>query len=78
MRNRTVTAASAVVLAALCAAPALAASGSPSQTLPAHAHAHTSLHAIGLTGAQRLAEFDVDKPSQTWSLGKVSGLSGDT
>ncbi|GAA2779022.1 DUF4394 domain-containing protein [Streptomyces showdoensis] len=78
MRNRTVTAASAVVLAALCAAPALAASGSPSQTLPAHAHAHKSLHAIGLTGDQRLVEFDVDKPSKTWSLGKVSGLSGDT
>ncbi|MFJ3921606.1 DUF4394 domain-containing protein [Streptomyces sp. NPDC090022] len=76
MRNRTVTAASAVVLAALCAAPALAASDTASKTLPAHDH--KALHAIGLTSDQRLVEFDVHKPSKTWSLGKVSGLSGDT
>ncbi|MEU7011458.1 DUF4394 domain-containing protein [Streptomyces sp. NPDC046332] len=76
MRNRTVTVVSAVVLAALCAAPALAASDAASKALPAHDH--KSLHAIGLTGDQRLVEFDVHKPSKTWSLGKVSGLSGDT
>ncbi|MEU7115109.1 DUF4394 domain-containing protein [Streptomyces sp. NPDC046182] len=76
MRNRTVTAVSAVVLAALCAAPALAASDAASKTLPVHDH--KSLHAIGLTGDQRLVEFDVHKPSKTGSLGKVSGLSGDT
>ncbi|MEU9852688.1 DUF4394 domain-containing protein [Streptomyces sp. NPDC047974] len=76
MRNRTVTAASAVVLAALCAAPALAVSDTASKTPPAHDH--KALHAIGLTGDQRLVEFDVHRPSKTWSLGKVSGLSGDT
>ncbi|MGW0117982.1 DUF4394 domain-containing protein [Streptomyces sp. NPDC003327] len=76
MRNRTVTAASAVVLAALCAAPALAVSHTASKTPPAHGH--QALHAIGLTGDQRLVEFDVNKPSKAWSLGKVSGLSGDT
>ncbi|MGW0121850.1 DUF4394 domain-containing protein [Streptomyces sp. NPDC003327] len=76
MRNRTVTAASAVVLAALCAAPALAVSDTASKTPPARDH--KALHAIGLTGDQRLVEFDVHKPSKTWSLGKVSGLSGDT
>ncbi|MGW2202085.1 DUF4394 domain-containing protein [Streptomyces sp. NPDC001774] len=68
--------ASAVVLAALCAAPALAASGVVPQELPATDH--RALHAIGLTGDQRLVEFDIRKPSRTWSLGKVSGLSGDT
>ncbi|MCB5167323.1 DUF4394 domain-containing protein [Streptomyces bambusae] len=76
MRNRTSAAVSAAVLAALCAAPALAASGASPQTLPAHDH--KALHAIGLTGDQRLVEFGVDKPSKTWSLGKVSGLSGDS
>ncbi|MFD6126078.1 DUF4394 domain-containing protein, partial [Streptomyces hydrogenans] len=76
MRNRTLIAASAAVLAALCAAPALAASGVAPQTLPAKQH--KALHAIGLTGDQRLVEFDVHKPSRTWSLGKVSGLAGDT
>ncbi|MEU8776547.1 DUF4394 domain-containing protein [Streptomyces sp. NPDC048606] len=76
MRNRTMIAASATMLAALCAAPALAASDTPPQTLPAHDH--KALRAIGLTGDQRLVEFDVDRPSKTWSLGRVSGLSGDT
>ncbi|MFJ3586762.1 DUF4394 domain-containing protein [Streptomyces sp. NPDC090127] len=76
MRHRSMTAVSAVVLAALCAAPALAASGAPSQPLPAHAH--KGLSAVGLTGDQRLVEFDVRKPSRAWSLGRVSGLSGDT
>ncbi|MFG2833548.1 DUF4394 domain-containing protein [Streptomyces zaomyceticus] len=70
------TAASAAVLAALCAAPALATSGVAPQTRPA-VH-HKALHAIGLTGDQRLVEFDVSKPARTWSLGRVSGLSGDT
>ncbi|MFF0484779.1 DUF4394 domain-containing protein [Streptomyces sp. NPDC004435] len=76
MRNRTLTAASVAVLAALCAAPALAASSPAPQARPAHDH--KALHAIGLTGDQRLVEFDVRKPAKTWSLGKVSGLSGDT
>ncbi|MFJ3880871.1 DUF4394 domain-containing protein [Streptomyces sp. NPDC090077] len=76
MRNRTVTAVSAAVLAALCAAPALAASDTPPQTLPAHDH--KALSAIGLTSDQRLVEFDVNKPSKTWSLGRVAGLAGDT
>ncbi|MFF2778870.1 DUF4394 domain-containing protein [Streptomyces sp. NPDC058052] len=76
MRNRTITAASAAVLAALCAAPALAASSPVRQTLPVHDH--KALRAVGLTGDQRLVEFDVRKPAKTWPLGRVSGLSGDT
>ncbi|MFD4247000.1 DUF4394 domain-containing protein [Streptomyces sp. NPDC058525] len=77
MRNRSVIAISATtVLAALCAAPALAASGTPPQTLPADDH--KALSVIGLTNDQRLVAFDVTKPSKAGSLGKVSGLSGDT
>ncbi|MFD6230536.1 DUF4394 domain-containing protein [Streptomyces sp. NPDC060232] len=79
MRKHTFTVASAVVLAALCAAPALAAAaaGAPPQARPA-TEGQGGLTAIGLTGDQRLVEFDVAKPSKTWSLGRVSGLSGDT
>ncbi|MGW4700550.1 DUF4394 domain-containing protein [Streptomyces sp. NPDC004285] len=77
MRNRTITTATAVVLAALCAAPALATADESPRTMPATDH-RGGLRAIGLTGDQRLVEFDVKKPSRTWSLGKVSGLSGDT
>ncbi|MCI4079069.1 DUF4394 domain-containing protein [Streptomyces sp. MMS21 TC-5] len=78
MYKHTFTAASAVVLAALCAAPAPAvAADTPPQYLPATG-SKAGLSAIGLTGDQRLVEFAVNKPSRTWSLGKVSGLSGDT
>ncbi|MFJ9596752.1 DUF4394 domain-containing protein [Streptomyces virginiae] len=77
MRYPTVTAATAVVLAALCAAPALAAADTEPRTLPAMEH-KDRLTAVGLTGDQRLVEFAVNKPSRTRSLGKVSGLRGDT
>ncbi|MFD7917582.1 DUF4394 domain-containing protein [Streptomyces sp. NPDC059752] len=76
MQYRTVTAATAVVLAALCAAPALAAADTGPQTLRAMAH-KGGQRAIGLTGDQRLVEFDVNRPSKTWSVGKVSGLRDD-
>ncbi|MCX4784445.1 DUF4394 domain-containing protein [Streptomyces sp. NBC_01264] len=75
MRNRTTIAAAAVLLASLCAAPALAAADTPPQTMPVMGV--EGLSAIGLTGDQRLVEFDVSKPSKAWSLGKVTGLSGD-
>ncbi|MFI5859734.1 DUF4394 domain-containing protein [Streptomyces parvulus] len=70
MRKRTVATAG-VLLATLCAAPALAAPTAASVT------GHEGLAAVGLTKGQRLVQFDVDKPTRTWSLGKVSGLSGD-
>ncbi|WND39649.1 DUF4394 domain-containing protein [Streptomyces sp. BB1-1-1] len=71
MRKCTVATAG-VVLAALCTVPALAAPGTPA------ASQHRGLTAVGLTSDQRLVEFKVDEPAKTWSLGKVSGLSGDT
>ncbi|MFF8683142.1 DUF4394 domain-containing protein [Streptomyces sp. NPDC015237] len=70
MRKRTVATAGAL-LAALCAAPALAAPTSTSVT------GHRGLTAVGLTKDQRLVQFNVDQPTRTRSLGKVSGLSGD-
>ncbi|MER5967266.1 DUF4394 domain-containing protein, partial [Streptomyces sp. NPDC002057] len=36
------------------------------------------LISVGLTSDQRLVGFDVHNPAESWSLGKVSGLSGDT
>ncbi|MFF3757759.1 DUF4394 domain-containing protein [Streptomyces sp. NPDC002185] len=82
MRNRTITAATAVVLAALGAAPALATPDDSPRTQSATAQAATDhrggLSAVGLTRDQRLVQFDVNRPSRTWSLGKVAGLSGDT
>ncbi|MEU6313330.1 DUF4394 domain-containing protein [Streptomyces sp. NPDC047014] len=76
MRNRTMTAVSAALLAALCAAPAMAASDDPPQTLPASDH--KGLTVVGLTGDQRLVRFDVDEPSRIRRLGAVTGLAGDT
>ncbi|MCX5300563.1 DUF4394 domain-containing protein [Streptomyces sp. NBC_00193] len=78
MRTRSTVLALSAVLAAACAAPALAAGsgiGTPPESRPAVEH--RGLTAVGLTSEQRLVEFDVDKPSKTRSLGKVSGLVGD-
>ncbi|THA83002.1 DUF4394 domain-containing protein [Streptomyces sp. A0592] len=77
MHNRTLTVASAVVVAALCTAAAPAAADIAPQALPGQEY-RTGLSAIGLTQDQRLLEFDIAKPSQTWSLGRVTGLAGDT
>ncbi|MFD3718058.1 DUF4394 domain-containing protein [Streptomyces sp. NPDC058674] len=79
MRTRSTVLALSAVLAAVCATPALASASdidTPGQTLPAVDH--RGLTAIGLTSDQRLVEFDVDQPSKTWGIGRVSGLRGDT
>ncbi|MEU3901823.1 DUF4394 domain-containing protein [Streptomyces sp. NPDC045251] len=60
-----------VLAASLCAVPAFAAPDAPVTS------AHTEPTAVGLTKDQRLVEFHVDQPDKTWSLGKLSGLSGD-
>ncbi|MER6253437.1 DUF4394 domain-containing protein [Streptomyces sp. NPDC001584] len=79
MRTRSTVIALSAVLAAVCATPALASVSDidpPAQTLPAMDH--RGLTAIGLTSDQRLVQFDVDQPSKTQALGRVSGLQGDT
>ncbi|MFF9066172.1 DUF4394 domain-containing protein [Streptomyces sp. NPDC014891] len=45
---------------------------------PQHRAAGHGLISVGLTADQRLFGFDVRNPADTWSLGKVSGLRGDT
>ncbi|MET9323411.1 DUF4394 domain-containing protein [Streptomyces sp. NPDC003038] len=79
MRTLSTVLALSAVLAASCATPALASVSDidpPAQVLPAMDHG--GLTAIGLTSDQRLVEFDVDRPSKTSPVGRVSGLRGDT
>ncbi|MGP3685800.1 DUF4394 domain-containing protein [Streptomyces sp. IBSNAI002] len=78
MRTRSTVIALSAVLAAACAAPALAA-GFDTDTPPGPRPAmeRHGLTAVGLTADQRLVEFDVEKPAKTHSIGKVSGLMGD-
>ncbi|MFE6130518.1 DUF4394 domain-containing protein [Streptomyces sp. NPDC056437] len=61
-------------------APALAsADTSPHQAGQSTVAARSGhLSAIGLTTDQRLVEFPVHAPSKAWSLGRVTGLGGDT
>ncbi|MFJ1958163.1 DUF4394 domain-containing protein [Streptomyces microflavus] len=78
MRTRkTAVAAVSVAVAAALSVPALASADGR--------HGHEMNHrgtkalaAIGLTSDQRLVEFTVDRPAGTRTIGKVSGLRGDT
>ncbi|TXS21702.1 DUF4394 domain-containing protein [Streptomyces sp. adm13(2018)] len=45
---------------------------------PRNRAASHGLISVGLTADQRLVGFDVRNPADTWALGKVSGLQGDT
>ncbi|MFD3442280.1 DUF4394 domain-containing protein [Streptomyces sp. NPDC058685] len=77
---RLTAAAATAAVAVTLLAPALAvADASPPETrqssiAPQSGH----LSAIGLTTDQRLVEFPVHAPSRAWSLGRVTGLAGDT
>ncbi|MFJ7063770.1 DUF4394 domain-containing protein, partial [Streptomyces microflavus] len=75
-RSKTVVAVSVAVAAAL-SMPALAsADGRDGHDMN---HRGTkALAAVGLTADQRLVEFTVDRPARTRTIGKVSGLRGDT
>ncbi|MGW2303173.1 DUF4394 domain-containing protein [Streptomyces sp. NPDC001809] len=82
MRTRRVaaTAAAAAAMTASLLSPVLAsateAGGDPFG--PRNRAAGHSLVSVGLTADQRLVGFDVHHPADTWALGKVSGLRGDT
>ncbi|MFD3326927.1 DUF4394 domain-containing protein [Streptomyces sp. NPDC058701] len=78
MLTRSTVMAVSAALAALCAAPAFATADTGGTREAAPAMAHAGLRAVGLTADQRLVEFDVDRPSTTFPLGRVSGLQGDT
>ncbi|MFJ7985793.1 DUF4394 domain-containing protein [Streptomyces sp. NPDC096351] len=45
---------------------------------PQHRAAGHGLISVGLTADQRLFGFDVRNPADTWSLGKIQGLRGDS
>ncbi|MER5967528.1 DUF4394 domain-containing protein, partial [Streptomyces sp. NPDC002057] len=66
----------AVSLLSSVAVSATAAGGDP--FVPQDRAAGHRLISVGLTSDQRLVGFDVHNPAESWSLGKVSGLSGDT
>ncbi|MFJ9338695.1 DUF4394 domain-containing protein [Streptomyces sp. NPDC101733] len=77
MRTRKTTIALSVAVAAALSAPVLAsADGRDPQGMGGMER--TSLTAVGLTSDQRLVEFTVDRSGKTTSIGKVSGLRGDT
>ncbi|QNE77572.1 DUF4394 domain-containing protein [Streptomyces finlayi] len=77
MRTRkTAVAAVPVAVVAGLSAPALAsADGRHGHNTD---HRGQALTAIGLTADQGLVEFTVDRPAKTMTIGKVSGLRGDT
>ncbi|MFF8414596.1 DUF4394 domain-containing protein [Streptomyces omiyaensis] len=80
MRTRIATTVTAAAVAAALMSPVLASAhtGDASPFGPGNRAAGHSLISVGLTSDQRLVGFDVHKPSETWALGKVSGLRGDT
>ncbi|CAD5942515.1 MULTISPECIES: DUF4394 domain-containing protein [unclassified Streptomyces] len=74
--RRTVVAVSVAVVAAL-SVPVLASADGHGGSRTDH-RGHQALTAIGLTADQRVVAFDVDRPSGSSAIGKVSGLRGDT
>ncbi|WP_327304048.1 DUF4394 domain-containing protein [Streptomyces sp. NBC_01298] len=76
MRTRKSTIALSVAVAAALSTPVLASADGDMHGMDRMDH--KSLTAIGLTSDQRLVEFMVDRPAKTMSIGKVSGLKGDT
>ncbi|MGW5782004.1 DUF4394 domain-containing protein [Streptomyces sp. NPDC003863] len=77
MRTRTTVIAASIAAVAAVSAPALASAQGGGGQAP-YSTAHRPLAAVGLTSDQHLVEFAVDRPARTKSLGRISGLSGDT
>nr|WP_260461805.1 DUF4394 domain-containing protein [Streptomyces lateritius] len=67
-------------MAASLLSPALASAkaGGTDPFVPGERAAGHGLVSVGLTSDQRLVGFHVSNPGDTWALGKVSGLTGDT
>ncbi|MFB6634083.1 DUF4394 domain-containing protein [Streptomyces sp. NPDC056362] len=80
MRRVAATSVAATAMALSLLSPVLAsataAGGDPFG--PQGRAAGHGLIGVGLTSDQRLVGFDVRHPADTWSLGRVSGLRGDT
>ncbi|WP_329539386.1 DUF4394 domain-containing protein [Streptomyces sp. NBC_01358] len=81
MRTRTAVVALALAASAVAAAPAASAAGTAASegwTRPGASRAGEGLVAVGLTGEQRLVSFYVHTPGEVSSLGRISGLKGDS
>ncbi|MFF3016615.1 DUF4394 domain-containing protein [Streptomyces sp. NPDC057939] len=79
MRTRkTITALSIAVAAALSAPVLASADGGGNAMDHMDRTDRKALTAVGLTANQRLVEFAVDRPGRTMSIGRVTGLAGDT
>ena len=76
-KRKTAIAAVSLAVAAALAVPALATADGRHGQGPDR-RAHKALTAIGLTADQHLVQFTVDRPARPMSIGKVSGLRGDT
>ncbi|ONI53155.1 MULTISPECIES: DUF4394 domain-containing protein [unclassified Streptomyces] len=76
-KRKTAIAAVSLAVAAALAVPALATADGRHGHGPDHG-AHKALTAIGLTADLHLVQFTVDRPAKPMSIGKVSGLRGDT
>ncbi|MFC8760606.1 DUF4394 domain-containing protein [Streptomyces sp. NPDC057193] len=74
----TTVAAAAVAASLLSPALASAKAGGTDPFVPGERAAGHGLVSVGLTSDQRLVGFHVSNPGDTWALGKVSGLTGDT
>ncbi|MFE0674855.1 DUF4394 domain-containing protein [Streptomyces sp. NPDC058867] len=74
-----ITAAVATAAAAGLLLPAVAsADPSGADFVPSSRAATNHLISVGLTADQRLVGFTTTKPGDTWTLGKISGLRGDS
>ncbi|MFE9740509.1 DUF4394 domain-containing protein [Streptomyces sp. NPDC006477] len=71
-------AAAAVAASLLSPALASAKAGGTDPFVPGERAAGHGLVSVGLTSDQRLVGFHVSNPGDTWALGKVTGLTGDT
>ncbi|MFD3873181.1 DUF4394 domain-containing protein [Streptomyces sp. NPDC058623] len=79
MRTRkTITALSIAVAAALSAPVLASADGGGNAMDHMDRTGREALTAVGLTANQRLVEFTVDRPGRSMSIGRVTGLAGDT
>ena len=76
MRTRKIITALSIAVAAALSAPVLASADGGGNAMDRTGR--KALTAVGLTANQRLVEFTVDRPGKSMSIGRVTGLSGDT
>ncbi|MEU9030977.1 DUF4394 domain-containing protein [Streptomyces sp. NPDC048383] len=79
MRTRKTITALSIAVAAALSAPVLASADGGGKAMDHRDRTgREALTAVGLTANQRLVEFTVDRPGRSMSIGRVTGLAGDT